>query len=96
MNRGRHKNSERKKVINLAKSKGALYPEKWDITITELNSIIETQYNYCKFNNLHVFETDNWATTRKAAGGFVWNDTAHPWSYWDKLLRKIYKNTRAK
>lgn len=96
MNRGRHKNSERRRFIRLAKYHGALKPEKWNITITELNSIIEAQYEHCGFNNLHVFETDSWSTSRRAAGGFVWDNTVQTWSYWNTLLRKIYHNTRVK
>lgn len=93
MNRGRHKNSERKKVIKLAKSKGALYPEKWNISLADLNNIIEAQYNNCKFNNLHLFETNNWSTTRKVEGGFYWGETSKSWLYWDNLLFKIFTNT---
>lgn len=93
MNRGRHKNSERKKVINLAKSKGALYPEKWNISLTDLNNIINTQFNNCNFNNLHVFETSDWSTTNIKRGGFYWYRTNHSWEYWNKLLYKIYQNT---
>ena len=93
MNRGRHKNSERKRVIRLAKQHGALKPEKWNITIEQLNSIIEAQYSNCGFNDLHIFETKNWSTSNRFAGGFIWDDTDYPWSYWNTLLFKIYIDT---
>lgn len=93
MNRGRHKNSKRKKIIKLAKSKGALYPEKWNISLADLNNLIETQYNNCKFNNLHLFETTNWSSSRRTIGGFYWGGTLKSWSYWNNLLYNIFINT---
>lgn len=93
MNRGRHKNSERSKVIQLARYHGALKPEKWNITIKQLSSIIEAQYNNCGFNNLHIFETKHWSSSNRTVGGFIWDTTKYPWSYWNTLLQKIYKDT---
>lgn len=93
MNRGRHRNSERSKIIRLARYHGALKAEKWHITMEQLNSIIEAQYNNCGFNDLHIFETKQWSTANRTIGGFRWDDTNHPWIYWNTLLEKIYTDT---
>ena len=93
MNRGRHK-STRKIFIKLAKSKGAHYPEKWDISLKDLENLIKTQKDKCGFNDLHIFETDNWSTSKISNGGFVWDSTVERWAYWDILLRRINTNTK--
>lgn len=90
-NRGRHK-STRKTFIKLAKSKGAYYPEEWNISLEDLNNLIKTQKDKCGFNNLHVFETSSWATNNMSKGGFDWQSTAEQWTYWDRLLSRIYTN----
>ena len=91
MNRGRHK-STRKIFIKLAKSKGAHYPEKWDIPLKDLENLIKTQKDKCGFNDLHIFETDNWSTSKTSNGGFFWDSTVEGWTYWNQLLRRINTN----
>lgn len=92
MNRGRHE-STRKIFIKLAKSKGAQYPEKWDIPLKDLKNLIKTQKDKCGFNNLHVFEEFDWSTSNTSRGGFNWDLTVEGWTYWNQLLSRIYINT---
>lgn len=95
MNRGRHK-STKKIFIKLAKSKGAHYPEKWDIPLKDLENLIKTQKEQCGFNNLHIFETSNWSTSKTSRGGFNWALTEEGWTYWNALLNRVYINTNMK
>lgn len=91
MNRGRHK-STKKIFIKLAKSKGAHYPEKWDIPLKDLKNLIKTQKDKCGFNDLHVFETSYWSTSKTLNGGFMWDSTTESWTYWNRLLSRVYTN----
>lgn len=89
MNRGRHKKN---KIIKLLKENNAHYPKLWNISLVDLNNLINTQKKYCGFNDLHVFETNIWATSLKHRGGFNWYDTKEGGLYWEKILRKIHAN----
>lgn len=89
MNRGRHKTN---KIIKLLKKNNAKYPKLWDISLEDLNNLINTQKKYCGFNDLHLFETNIWATSLKYKGGFSWYDTKEGGLYWEKILRKIHTN----
>lgn len=89
MNRGRHKKN---KIIKLLKENHALYPKLWNISLEDLNKLIDTQKKYCKFNDLHVFETGSWSTSLNYRGGFNWYNTEEGGLYWEKILRKVHNN----
>lgn len=89
MNRGRHKTN---KIIKLLKKNNAQCPELWDISLEDLNNLINTQKKYCGFNDLHIFETHLWATSLQHRGGFNWYDTKEGSLYWEKIFHKIYTN----
>lgn len=89
MNRGRHKTS---KIIKLLRKHNVHYPKLWDISLEDLNKLINTQKKYCGFNDLHIFETRSWSTSLNYRGGFNWYDTKEGGLYWEKILRKVHNN----
>lgn len=92
-NRGRHRKNK-SLIYKLAKKYGAKNPEKWHKAIKttkELENLIKTQYHFCKFNNLHVFETENYSTDNSTRGGFVWLITPEGHEYWKNFLTKLHE-----
>lgn len=91
-NRGRHKLNKTSKIVKLAKQHGAYYPAAWENNISygSLIRLINTQKEKCGFNNLHLFETDNFANRCSSTGGFLWSDTTEGFSFWQNTLHGLY------
>lgn len=91
MNRGRHHRHQINEIVKLAKQYGAHYPEAWKNSISHENliNLINTQKEKCRFNNLHIFET-NYTTSNTTRGGFIWDTTKEGHIFWSKCLSRLY------
>lgn len=89
MNRGRH--HQMNEIAKLAKKYGAKYPKAWSkgITYNVLVKLISTQQYFCKFNNLNIFERENFNTSITAKGGFNWSWTPEGIEFWHTILSKL-------
>lgn len=92
MNRGRHKSNKTNEVIKLARRYGAYYSQAWknNISYENLIKLINTQKEKCGFNNLHLFETDDFSSCLLCSGGFSWNNTKEGFSFWQNTLCNLY------